>query len=98
MNNTLKQLKETARYDVKLDNLELYLIEDSIDKYYFITAGSGNKHYPGPWSYTYEDPSQNPIHSKPGGMGNNKNLPEGWNNAWLKAGLAGFGAYKIYKN
>ena len=29
-------------------------------------------------------------------MGNNDNLPNGWNNFWIKAGITGFGAYKLY--
>ena len=30
-------------------------------------------------------------------MGNNKNLPEGWNKGWLKWALVGLGAYEIYE-
>ena len=64
---------------------------------YVYTQETGNKSFPGPWIYTYEHPSQNPIHLRPSGMGNNKNLPEGWNKGWLKWALVGLGAYEIYE-
>jgi RHS repeat-associated protein len=57
---------------------------------------TGNESYPGPWSYGYQHPSQNPINLQPGGMGNNKNFPNGFNNGWIKGFLGGVAAYKMW--
>jgi RHS repeat-associated protein len=64
--------------------------------YLFSDNSGGNENYPGPWTTTYEPPSQNPIHFQPSGMGNNQNLPDGWNNLIIKVGVTGLGAYYIY--
>ncbi len=60
-------------------------------------AGEGNANYPGPWNYTYEPPSQNPIHSPPNGF--NPNEPSsGWNQGvkWLVAAKLMYEMYDEY--
>lgn len=54
-------------------------------------TGFGN---PKNWSYTYQHPSQNPIHNPPQGL-DPENPPPGWSGAVKWAIRAGF-AYKIY--
>jgi RHS repeat-associated protein len=61
---------------------------------YLYFAGKGNSSYPGPWTYTYQHPSQNPIHNPPKGF-NPDNPPPGWSGAVKWAIRAGF-SYKIY--
>ncbi|MCC6181580.1 MAG: hypothetical protein IT237_07085 [Bacteroidia bacterium] len=61
--------------------------------YKALTAGKGNSSYPGPWSYTYQHPSQNPIHNPPSGW--NPEEPPKWGGA-VKWGLIGLGAYRVY--
>jgi hypothetical protein len=54
-----------------------------------------NNSYPRPWSYTYEHPSQNPIHFQPSGMSDNDSPPPNWG-PWVKIGMAGLFTYKAY--
>jgi hypothetical protein len=66
---------------------------------YFNNAGNGNENYPGPLSYTYEDPSQSPIHQNSDNGGDNP-LP---GNPNFGSGAIGWGvavgtAYMLIRN
>jgi RHS repeat-associated protein len=63
---------------------------------------SGNSSYPGPWSYTYTPPSQNPINLKPyrdwdDGKWPDDKWPDGRNNWVIKAVMTAGGGYAAYK-
>jgi hypothetical protein len=61
---------------------------------YLHNAGKGNTNYPGPWSYTYQHPSQNPIHNLPKGFDPKETPPDlGTAAKWLIAGRL---AYEMY--
>jgi hypothetical protein len=64
---------------------------------YEVFQTSGNKNYPGPWTYTYLHPSQNPINFTPTGLHNgNDNYPDGWNNKVLRLFITGVITYDAY--
>lgn len=67
----------------------------------WLSHQTSNESYPGPWSYTYRPPSQDPINYRPGGMGNNDGPPEDYRNLWIKAvgvGVLGAKAYDAYRD
>jgi RHS repeat-associated protein len=71
-----------------------------ITSYYYLKenyAGEGFDNYPGPLSYTYEHPSQNPIHNPPNGF-DPKQTPPDLNSAvkWLIGGRLIYEIYNEY--
>ncbi len=66
-----------------------------LDKY----SGKGNVNYPGPWTYTYKHPSQNPINNPPRGFDPNEppsNLSNGIK--WFIAGKILYEMREDYNN
>jgi hypothetical protein len=63
-----------------------------------ISAGKGNSSYPGPWTYTYQHPSQNPIHNPPNGFDPKETPPNlGTAAKWLIGGRLVYEMYDEYQ-
>ena len=61
-----------------------------------IDRNKGNESYPGPWSYSYTHPTQNPINNPPKGF-NPKEPPEGWGSP-VNWAIAYRMMYELYNN
>jgi len=57
-----------------------------------LNSSNGNQSYPGPWSYTYEHTSQNPLNNSPQGGGE----PNGKLPSWIKWTIGSKLAYELY--
>ena len=61
-------------------------------------SGNGNENYPGPWNYTFEHHTQNPIHNAPNGFDPNNIQPNLGNaDKWLIRGAFSYQMYEEYK-
>lgn len=62
--------------------------------YAWLSAGKGNSNYPGPWSYTYQHPSQHPPNNPMRGF--DPKDPPNWRSGGAKILIGGKLLYEMY--